>query len=88
MVEDQLAARLQQASYIGDRLMELGERLKSSPWRWRLGEQTVAFADRDTTQRVESDIDKALDRTYLMWLLDEIRKLKRLQNKLFEEISA
>lgn len=78
----ELRARIAEAERIGEALVELGQRLKADPWRWALGWMATPFPSGETPQPVEPEMEEALDRNRLSWLLDDIRLLRRREAEL------
>ena len=87
-VQKELAQRLAEAERIADCLIELGKRLKQEPWRPGNGWLETAAADSATAYLLEPEIQNALNRQHLMWLLDEIRILKRREAELKKLVAA
>ncbi len=77
-----LNQRLQQAGAIADSLIELGNRLKSEPWRWVIGTAVVLPPPGSVSMPLEFDMVAALDKDRLKRLLDEIRWLQREEARL------
>ncbi len=77
-----LAGRLAEAEHIGDCLIELGKCLKQEPWKYALGWLDTSFPELETIHLIETEIEEALDKRRLMWLLDDIRILRRQEAEL------
>jgi hypothetical protein len=78
----ELRSRLSEAERIGIQLVQLGLRLKDEPWRWALGWMDYSSPGGDAPVPVEPAMEEALDRNRLMWLLDDIRILRRREAEL------
>jgi hypothetical protein len=77
-----LNQRIQQARAIADSLIDLGNRLKSEPWRWVVGNAVVPPPPGSVSMPLEFDMVAALDKERLKRLLDEIRWLQREEARL------
>lgn len=87
-VEKDLARKVSEAERVGIQLIELGKRLKQEPSKWAIGWLETAFPDASGTCLLESEIEEALDKHRLMWLLEDIRMLKRREAELRKLIAA
>ena len=85
--QTELARRLAEAEHIGDCLIELGQRLKQEPWKYAIG-WLDDLPDADTINLVEVEIENALEKRRLMWLLDDIRILRRRETELKKLVAA
>lgn len=86
--QKQLAQRVAEAERIGDCLTELGKRLKQEPWMYAIGWLHNTSPDAGTVCLIEAEIEEALDKHRLMWLLDEIRILRRREAELRKLVAA
>ena len=80
--QTELARRLAEAEHLGDCLIELGQRLKQEPWKYAIGWLDGDSPNADTIYLVEAEIEDALEKRRLMWLLDDIRILRRREMEL------
>lgn len=87
-VQKELAGRVAEAEHIGDCLIELGKCLKQEPWKYAIGWLHDSFPQSETTHLIESEIEEALDKQRLMWLLDDIRILRRREVELRKLVAA
>ena len=87
-VQKDLGQKVAEAERKGTCLIELGMRLKQEPWRWAIGWLGTAFPNANETCLLESEIEEALDKHRLMWLLDDIRILRRREAELKKLIAA
>jgi len=71
-VQKELAQKLAEAERIGERLIELGKQLKGEPWECA----------------IEPEIEDALNSQCLMFLLDDIKMLRRRQAELKKRVAA
>lgn len=71
-VQKQLAQKLAEAERIGERLIELGKRLKEEPWECA----------------IEPEMEDALNSPQLSFLLDDIKMLRRREAELKKLIAA
>ncbi len=81
-VQKDLARDVTEATEIGERLIELGLRLKREPWKWSIDWIEDAFPAPNSISPVEREIVAALDRNRVEWLLEDIRILKRRETEL------
>ena len=86
--QEELAGRLVEAERIGDCLIELGKCLKQEPWKYALGWLDNSFPEPETIHLIETEIEEALDKHRLMWLLDDIRILRRREAELKKLVAA
>jgi hypothetical protein len=86
--QKELTQRVVEAEHIGDCLIELGKRLKQEPWMYATGWLHNTSPDADTACLIETEIEEPLDKHRLMWLLDEIRILRRREAELRKLVAA
>jgi hypothetical protein len=76
-VQRDLTRDVAEITDIGERLIELGLRLRREPWKWSIDLMGGSFAERDDIWHVEPELSDALNRPRLSWLLEEVRLLQR-----------
>jgi hypothetical protein len=81
-VQKDLARNLAEATEIGERLIELGLRLKREPWKWSIDWMESAFPDSDGTRPLDPELAEALNKPRIAWLLEDIRLLRRREAEL------
>lgn len=86
--EKELARRLAEAEHLGDCLIKMGNHLKLEPWKYAIGWLDADSPGVDTVYLVEREIEDAMDKHRLMWLLDDIRILRRRQRELQKIVPA
>lgn len=77
-----LARDVNEVTEIGERLIELGLRLKREPWKWSIDWMGSSVADQDGVWPIEPELAEVLDKPRLSWLLEEIRLLRRRATEL------
>lgn len=87
-VQKDLAQKVSEAQRLGDCLVELGLRLSQEPGKWAIDWLESAFPDLNGADLIEPELVAALDRQRLVWLLDDIRLLRRREAELRKLISA
>ena len=87
-VQKDLVQKVLEAERIGDRLIELGKHLQQEPWRLAIGWLDASFPEADLGHLLEPEIEAALDRQHLVWLLDDIRILRRREHELRKLIAS
>ncbi len=86
--QKELAQRVAEAELMGDYLIELGKRFKQQPWLYAIGWLPDTSPAADTICLIEPEIEQALDKHRLMWLLDDIRILRRREAELRKLVAA
>jgi len=81
-VQKDLARDVNEITEIGERLIELGLRLKREPWKWSIDWMANSFADQDGVWPIEPELSEVLDKRRISWLLEEIRLLRRRAQEL------
>jgi hypothetical protein len=76
-VQKDLAREVTEITEIGERLIELGLRLRREPWKWSIDRMGGSFVERDDIWQVEPELTDALNRPRISWLLEEVRLLQR-----------
>ena len=76
-VQKDLAREVNEVTEIGERLIELGLRLKREPWKWSIDWMGNSFVEQDVVWPIEAELVEAVDRPRISWLLEEIRLLRR-----------
>jgi hypothetical protein len=76
-VQKDLARDVNEVTEIGERLIELGLRLKREPWKWSIDWMGNSFVEQDGVWPIEAELAEVLDKPRLSWLLEEIRLLRR-----------
>lgn len=77
-----LARDLNEISEIGERLIEIGLRLKREPWKWSIDWMGSSFGGSDAVWPIEPELVEVLDRPRISWLLEEVRRLRRRTTEL------
>ena len=80
-VQKDLARDVNEATEIGERLIELGLRLKREPWKWSI-DLGHSLADQEGVWPIETELTEVLDKPRISWLLEEIRLLQRRAHEL------
>lgn len=80
-VQKDLARDVNEATEIGERLIELGLRLKREPWKWSI-DLGHSFTDQEGVWPIETELTEVLDKPRISWLLEEIRLLQRRAHEL------
>ena len=73
---------MNEVTEIGERLIELGLRLKREPWKWSIDWMGNSFVEQDGVWPIEAELAEVLDKPRLSWLLEEIRLLRRRATEL------
>jgi hypothetical protein len=81
-VQKDLARDVNEITEIGERLIELGLRLKREPWKWSIESMGNSLADQDGVWPIEPELSEVLDKPRISWLLEEIRLLRRRAHEL------
>jgi|HubBroStandDraft_3_1064219.scaffolds.fasta_scaffold323609_1 hypothetical protein len=81
-VQKDLLRDVNEVIEIGERLIELGVRLKREPWKWSIDWMDSSFPELDGVQPIEPELAEVLDKARLSWLLEEIRLLRRRAEEL------
>jgi hypothetical protein len=81
-VQKDLARNVLEATELGERLIELGLRLKREPWKWSIDWMDSSFPESDGVRPIEPELVETLDKARLSWLLEEIRLLRRREMEL------
>jgi hypothetical protein len=81
-VQNDLARDVNEVSEIGERLIELGLRLKREPWKWSIDWMGSSFVEQDGVWPIEAELAEVLDKPRISWLLEEIRLLRRRETEL------
>jgi hypothetical protein len=76
-VQKDLARDVNEVTEIGERLIELGLRLKREPWKWSIDWIGNSFVEQDGVWPIEAELVEVLDKPRISWLLEEIRLLRR-----------
>lgn len=80
-VQKDLARDVNEATEIGERLIELGLRLKREPWKWSI-DLGHSLPDQEGVWPIETELTEVLDKPRISWLLEEIRLLQRRAHEL------
>src|SRR5579872_1256970 len=81
-VQKDLARDVNEITEIGERLIELGLRLKREPWKWSIESMGNSLVDQDGVWPIEPELSEDLDKPRISWLLEEIRLLRRRAHEL------
>jgi hypothetical protein len=81
-VQKDLTRDVNEVTEIGERLIELGLRLKREPWKWSIDWMGSSFVEQDGVWPIEADLAEAVDKQRIAWLLEEIRLLRRRETEL------
>jgi hypothetical protein len=81
-VQKDLARDVNEVTEIGERLIELGLRLKREPWKWSIDWMGSSFVEQDGVWPIEAELVEAVDKPRISWLLEEIRLLRRRATEL------
>ena len=81
-VQKDLLRDVNEVIEIGERLIELGVRLKREPWKWSIDWMGSSFVEQDGVWPIEAGLAEVLDKPRISWLLEEIRLLRRRETEL------